>query len=334
MTAAPFGAPDPRADARHAFVADALGTDDFSETSASADAGFRSYWRITRAGPSVVVMDAPPALIDCVSFLRIGDLLREYGLNVPIVQARDLDAGFLLLSDLGTATFLDALRAGADAGALMQAAIGSLVQLQGIPVPDWLPAYDDALLARELDLFPEWYLGHQLGVTLAGSEADDWAEARARLITASLVQPRVLVHRDFMPRNLMPGPSAPGILDFQDAVGGAIAYDPVSLLKDAFLTWPPQRVQTWLHDYHASAVAAGLPVPAWPGFIHDAEWCGMQRHLKILGIFVRLRVRDGKPKYADDLPRFVAYLLDVLPRYPELAGLERLLRRHAPVSAA
>ena len=302
---------------------------------ASVDAGFRSYWRtLNHASPgSVIVMDSPPDKEDVRPWLAMSDVLESGGVRVPQVIARDVEAGFLLLEDLGADTYLHVIDSN-NADTLFDDAIDQLLKLQSIPVPASLPSYDDSMLACELKLFDEWFVGRHLGMTLDRGDLEGLDLVYRRLIDAAIAQPQVLVHRDFMPRNLMPGVSAPGILDFQDAVGGAIAYDPVSLLKDAFLTWPRQRVQTWLHSYHSRASAAGLPVPAWPGFVHDAEWCGVQRHLKILGIFVRLRVRDGKPKYADDLPRFIAYLLDVLPRYPELAGLERLLRRHAPVSAA
>jgi aminoglycoside/choline kinase family phosphotransferase len=324
---------DARADTRLRFATDALGTRELTLTSASADAGFRSYWRATTNAGSWIVMDAPPALIECAPFLRIADLLREHGLNVPTVFASDIEQGFLLLSDLGTSTYLDAIHAGADPVPLMHAAIDALVRLQGIAVPDWLPPYDTALLERELDLFPEWYLGRQLGIDMSANETDDWHEARALLIASALEQPRVFVHRDYMPRNLMPADSAPGILDFQDAVVGPIGYDPIALLKDAFHSWPARNVESWLRRYHAQASAVGRPVQDWPEFRRASEWNGIQRHLKIIGLFARLQHRDGKAKYLADVPRFFTYILDVLPAYAELAGLQRLLRRYAPEGA-
>lgn len=319
-----------RGAARLLFTTRALDTSELTLTSASADAGFRSYWRATTPEGSWIVMDAPPALIECGPFLRTGELLREHGLRVPTVFAEDLDQGFLLLSDLGHATCLDAIQAGADPEPLMRAAIDALVQLQGITPPDWLPAYDTALLERELDLFPEWYLGRHLGITLDATGMAAWNEVRSLLIDSALGQPRVFVHRDYMPRNLMPGTPAPGILDFQDAVVGPIGYDPIALLKDAFHSWPQTTVETWLRRYHEKALAAGRPVQAWPEFLRAAEWNGIQRHLKIIGLFARLKHRDGKAKYLADVPRFFNYILETLPDHAELAGLQDLLRRYAP----
>lgn len=266
-------------------------------------------------------------------------MLRDGGLNVPKVISQDLDQGFLLLSDLGPATYLEAINAGADAAPLFDAAIDALIRMQGIEVPAWLPRYDAALLEREIDLFPEWYLGRELGVTLIGSTAEGWNTARKKIIAAALAQPQVLVHRDFMPRNLMPPMTSavnattnaqPGILDFQDAVCGPIAYDPICLFKDAFMSWPRERVENWLAAYHRHGVTAGLALPDFTAFRRYADWIGMHRHLKVVGIFARLKHRDGKPKYLADAPRFFGYLLDVISEYPELAGLERLLRQYPP----
>ncbi|HEU0307048.1 MAG TPA: phosphotransferase, partial [Lysobacter sp.] len=181
------------------------------------------------------------------------------------------------------------------------------------------------LLQRDAGLFEEWFLRRHLGIELDCGEAEQLQRVQRRLMDNALAQPRVLTHRDFMPRNLMPVADGPAVLDFQDCVIGPIAYDPVSLFKDAFLSWPLARVDGWLARYHARALEAGLPVPPRERFLRDADWLGMQRHLKILGIFARLHYRDGKPKYLPDAPRFIAYLDEVLPRYPELAALRELL---------
>jgi aminoglycoside/choline kinase family phosphotransferase len=296
---------------------------------ASADAGFRSYWRATgTGGASLVVMDSPPALEDVRPWLRMHDLLERGGVRVPHVLARDVDRGFLLMEDLGRDTLLHVIDAD-NADAQFDAAISQLLAIQAIPAPTDLPGYDEALLARELRLFDEWFLGRHLGATLECGDLDALDLVYRVLIDGALAQPRVLVHRDFMPRNLMPVPGGPAVLDFQDAVLGPVAYDPTSLFKDAFLSWPSARVDAWLRAYHARALAAGIPVPAAPDrFLRDAALIGVQRHLKVLGIFARLHHRDGKPKYIADAPRFLAYLDAVLPHHPELAPLSGVLDRH------
>lgn len=297
---------------------------------ASVDAGFRSYWRSEDAGKSRIVMDSPPDREDVRPWLRIHDLLETGGVRVPRVLARDVEHGFLLLEDLGTQTLLQAIDAG-NADAMFEAALDQLLKLQAIAPPGDLPVYDDAMLARELRLFDEWFLGRHLGMALDCAAMESLDLVYRRLIDAALAQPQVLVHRDFMPRNLMPVDGVPvegstlAVLDFQDAVRGPIAYDPLSLFKDAFLSWPQARIDGWLDRYHARAIAAGLPLPPLPRFRRDADWIGIQRHLKVIGIFARLDHRDGKPKYLADVPRFFAYLDGVLPRYPELAPLQALI---------
>lgn len=325
-----------RHQALHRFVTDHV-PDVAQIVPASADLGYRSYWRAHLTDqPSLIVMDAPPDKIACGPFLRVADLLREAGLNVPTILAEDLEQGFLLMSDLGRHTCLETIQAGADPAPHIAAAIDALVRLQRVPPPDWLPPYGRALLEQELDLFPDWYLARHRDTVLSGEDLAGWQDARARLVEAALAQPRVLVHRDYMLRNLMPplgDADMPGLLDFQDACVGPIAYDPLSLVKDAFASWPAATVEAWLRSYHAQAQAAGLPVPDWARFLRDADWIGIQRHLKVIGVFTRVKYRDDKPKYLADTPRFFRYLFEVLPRYPELAGLERLLRRHAPAEA-
>ena len=312
---------DARADARLAWARAALGDAGAGLERASMDAGFRSYWRSTGT-PSRIVMDSPPGKEDVRPWLRIRDLLESGGVRVPRVLARDVEAGFLLLEDLGANTYLQVIDAG-NADALFDDAISQLLKLQAIPTPDDIPAYDEALLARELRLFDEWFCGRHLGMTLDCDDMEMLDGAYRVLIDAALAQPRVLVHRDFMPRNLMPANDGPAVLDFQDAVRGPIAYDALSLFKDAFLSWPESCVDTWLARYHQRAQEAGLPVPGFVRFHRDADLIGVQRHLKVIGIFARLNHRDGKPKYLADVPRFFAYLDAVLPKYPELAPLQR-----------
>lgn len=291
---------------------------------ASTDAGFRSYWRTVGVEPTRIIMDSPPDKEDVRPWLHLHDLLDAGGVRVPQVLARDVDAGFLLLEDLGRDTYLQVIDAD-NADALFDAALDQLLRIQRIAPPATLPAYDAALLRRELHLFDEWFCEKHLGLTLTDAERVTLDAAFRFLIDAALAQPQVLVHRDFMPRNLMPAADGPAVLDFQDAVRGPIAYDPLSLFKDAFLSWPEARVADWLDRYQSRAHAAGLQVPERARFRDDADLIGAQRHLKVIGIFARLNHRDGKPKYLADVPRFFDYLADVLPRYDELDGLRRLL---------
>jgi aminoglycoside/choline kinase family phosphotransferase len=290
---------------------------------ASVDAGFRSYWRTVGIVPSRIVMDSPPGVEDVRPWLRLHARLLAGGVRVPGIESEDVGNGFLVLEDLGSKTFLQVLDAD-NADVLFEQAIGQLLRIQAI-APIALPVYDAALLARELHLFDEWFLGRHLGLAIEAAEQDLLEEAYRQLIDAALAQPRVLVHRDFMPRNLMPASDGPAVLDFQDAVGGPIAYDVISLFKDAFISWPEARVRDWIAGYHARAASRGLPVGTLDRFRRDADWIGMQRHLKVIGIFARLRHRDGKPKYLEDAPRFFAYLDGVLPRYPELAPLRAFI---------
>lgn len=327
-----IGAADPRASARTAWARAATAEPALDLERASTDAGFRSYWRGqtangAQAGRSVIVMDSPPDKEDVRPWLRIRALLEAGGVRVPRVLAEDVEHGFLLLEDLGRDTYLHAIDAD-NADALFDDAVTQLLKLQAIAPPADMPVYDEALLARELKLFDEWFLGRHLGIELDCSDLERLELIHRRLIDAALAQPQVLVHRDFMPRNLMPADAGPAVLDFQDAVRGPIAYDALSLFKDAFLSWPQHRIDVWLDRYHARALDAGLPVPSLARFRRDADWIGVQRHLKVIGIFARLHHRDSKPKYLADAPRFLAYLDGVVPNYPELAPLGELLDRH------
>jgi aminoglycoside/choline kinase family phosphotransferase len=313
---------------RLAWTRIATGRDDARLVRASMDAGFRSYWRtVVGEGGSNIVMDSPPALEDVRPWLRIHALLEGGGVRVPRILAQDVEHGFLLLEDLGSRTYLHILDTD-NADTQFDAAVTQLLRLQAIPVPADLPAYDEALLLRELRLFDEWFVARHLGIELDRGELDDLARVYRHLIDAALAQPQVLVHRDYMPRNLMPADDGPAVIDFQDAVRGPLAYDALSLFKDAFLSWPEARVDDWLDRYHARATAAGVPVPARARFRRDADLIGVQRHLKVIGIFARLYHRDDKPKYLADAPRFLGYLDGVLPKYPELTPLTEIVDRH------
>lgn len=294
---------------------------------ASADASFRRYFRIDAGAASLVAMDAPPDKEDVRPFIHVARLLREAGLNAPQVLARDVASGFLLLTDLGTTTYLDALNAGtADANALFADAIDALVRWQLASRAGELPPYDETLLRRELMLFPDWYVARHLGRTLDERQSRTLEAMFRRILASNLAQPSVYVHRDYMPRNLMISTPNPGILDFQDAVYGPITYDLASLLRDAFISWEEERVIDWAVRYWEKARRARLPVPADFGeFYRDLEWMGLQRHLKVLGIFARINYRDGKPHYLADTPRFVRYVRAVIQRYSELAPLARLI---------
>jgi len=311
-----------------ASLPNSLGLQPGSLRPASADASFRRYFRLDArgvAGGTAIAMDAPPPQEDTRPFVHVAALLHEAGLNAPRVLAQDLQQGFLLLTDLGTTTYLAALDEG-NANELFEAATAALVCWQAASRADALPPYDEALLRRELDLFPEWYLGRHLELELKPAQRQMLESLWRQLIDACLAQPRVFVHRDYMPRNLMVTSPAPGILDFQDAVLGPIAYDVVSLFRDAFVSWPEERVLDWTIRYWERARRAGLPVDAdFADFYRAFEWTGLQRHLKVLGIFARINYRDGKPQYLADTPRFIAYARAVARRYPPLAPLARLL---------
>jgi len=297
---------------------------------ASADASFRRYFRVTLPdGTTRIVMDAPPDREDCGPFVAVSALLAEAGIHVPSVLAQDRAQGFLLLTDLGATTYLSALTA-ADAEAIVDPlygdAIGALVRMQSAARADTLPPYDRALLERELQLFPEWFLARQRQRTLANDEAAVLAGAFERVLASNLAQPQVFVHRDYHSRNLMVSARTPGVLDFQDAVRGPITYDLVSLLRDAYIAWPEERQIDWCIRYWEAARKAALPVAADFGdFYRDFEWMGVQRQLKVVGIFARLACRDGKRQYLDDQPLVMRYLHATCRRYNDLAPLAHLL---------
>ena len=316
----------PRATLRLHWTRTALGDPHVQLQRASTDAGFRSYWRTEGVTPSRVVMDSPPDKEDVRPWLRVRDLLEAGGVRVPQVLARDGAQGFLLLEDLGGPTVAQVITE-ASADALIDAAITQLMRLQSLALPSDFPVFGEALLQRDAGLFEEWFIGKHLGIRLDCADSERLELAQRRLMDNALAQAHVPTHRDYMLRNSMPAAAGPAVLDFQDMVHGPIAYDPVSLLRDAFLSWPEPRVQGWLQHYHARAMQAGLPVPGLAKFMRDADWCGVQRHLKILGIFARLQHRDGKPRYLADAPRFFTYLDAVVPKYRALDPLQELLER-------
>jgi len=291
---------------------------------ASADASFRRYFRVVADGRTWIAMDAPPPQEDCAPFVRVAGMLRAAGVNAPRVEAQDLRRGFLLLTDFGDTTYLAALDE-ANAGRLFGDAIEALIKWQLASREGELPAYDDALLQRECNLFPEWYIARHLGLALSDAQQRALFEMMRLIVARARAQPAVYVHRDYMPRNLMVTDPNPGVIDFQDAVYGPVSYDMVSLTRDAFVSWEEERVIDWAARYWERAKKAGLPVdPDFGRFYCDFEWMGLQRHLKVLGIFARIHYRDGKQGYLEDTPRFVRYARTVAERYRELAPLARL----------
>jgi N-acetylmuramate 1-kinase len=299
---------------------------------ASADASFRRYLRVDGSQGSRIIMDAPPDKEDCRPFVKVAQLMAQAGLHVPRVLAWDEAQGFMLLDDLGTRTMIEVVdREHAEANrALYLRAVDALVAWQLASRPGVLPPYDAALLARELSLFPDWYIARHRGMAVEGGLRETLDSVFGLIIERNLASPCVYVHRDFMPRNLMiPADVAEprlGVLDFQDAVYGPITYDIASLMRDAFLSWDEEFVLDITVRYWQKALKAGLPVDADFGdFYRAVEWMGLQRHLKVAGIFARLTLRDGKPKYLADAPRFIGYIRATAARYRELAPLLHLL---------
>jgi len=329
----------PDADREAAFwrwftpLAQIQGLDANSLAPASADASFRRYLRVLASdGSSRIVMDAPPPQEDVRPFIDVARRIQAAGLHAPAVLAADEAQGFVLLADLGSTLYLQALQGAepAQADRLMRDAVTALVQFQQRVDSSGLPAYDDALLRRELALFPEWCVGREFGIHWTAAQQSTWDKLCGLLVVSALAQPQVAVHRDWMPRNLMVTEPNPGILDFQDAVLGPVTYDPASLLRDAFLSWPEDQEIDWAARWWQQARAAGVlgehvMASDFGECWRALEWMGLQRHLKVLGIFCRLKHRDGKPSYADDLPRFFGYASKVALRYRELRPLVALL---------
>ena len=358
-----------RATAFHAWLNALSGSHQLQPQSlhlAAADAGFRRYFRLQSAQGSYIVMDAPPDKENCEPFVRIAALLAQAGLKVPEVLAWDQAQGFMLLSDLGTHTMLQSLQPDAPQAntALYAQAVDTLITLQLASKPGVLPEYDTAVLQRELSLFPDWYIGKHRGIMLDDGQRATLESVFAQIVANNLEAPSVYVHRDFMPRNLMVGNAAPtlpaargsqppegahfavwrpsgetaeqlGVLDFQDALYGPITYDIASLLRDAFLSWEEDFILDITIRYWQQARKAGLPVgDDFGAFYRSVEWMGLQRHLKVAGIFARLTLRDGKPKYLADTPRFISYIRATAGRYRELTPLLRLVDKIEGTQAA
>lgn len=299
-------------------------------TPASADASFRRYFRLRFPGgrPACIVMDAPPDKEDCGPFIRIAGLLAAAEINAPRVLDADTAQGFLLLSDLGEVTYLRELQARPEAAdRLYRDAIEALIRMQTRVDPSGLPVYDRALLLREMALYWEWYAPRHRARALGEEQMRIVAAACETLIANLLAQPRVFVHRDYHSRNLMfCQDQNPGVLDFQDAVAGPITYDLVSLLKDAYIEWDEERVLDWTIRYWEAARAAGLAVAdAFGDFYRDFEWMGLQRHLKVLGIFARLSHRDGKDGYLQDMPLVLSHVRRTCRRYQAFAPLLKVV---------
>jgi aminoglycoside/choline kinase family phosphotransferase len=316
---------------------------DLTITPASSDASFRRYFRVQNAQPgglsfsttkhdTLIAMDAPPELEDSRPFIAVSDLLSRAGVRVPRVLASDLEQGFLLLTDLGRQAYLDALNE-QTVDALYGDALDALFTMQQMAPRDGgvLPAYDSELLMREMELFREWYLQRHLEQALSPTQQSVLDTIFQQLADQALAQPTVFVHRDYHSRNLMVGEvtggeDGPGILDFQDAVVGPVTYDLVSLLRDCYIAWPRERVEAWALGFlHRAAETGIIAHESDATYLRWFDWMGVQRHLKAVGIFARLCLRDGKSGYLDDIPRTLGYVRDVTARYPELQPLHALL---------
>jgi aminoglycoside/choline kinase family phosphotransferase len=299
----------------------------FTLVPASEDASFRRYFRVTFSDGTLIAMDAPPPQEDCTPFVHVAGLFAAAAVHVPEILAQDLAQGFLLLSDLGSTTYLQALNADAgNADCLYRDAATALTKIQLASRANVLPDYDEALLLRELNLFPDWYLGKHLHVVPGAAQKAELDHIFQRIVQNNLAQPKVFVHRDYHSRNLMVTTPNPGIIDFQDAVYGPITYDLVSLFKDAYISWGEERILDWLIRYWEQARKLGLPVAAdFAKFYRDFEWMGVQRHIKVLGIFSRLNYRDGKSDYLAHIPLVEEYLRKACERYRELHPLLTLL---------
>lgn len=321
---------DERLEMLRRWAADELKRNDFAVEPASEDASFRRYFRITLPDHgTLVAMDAPPERENCEPYVRIAEVLRALDVNAPEILARDMQRGFLLLTDLGAATCLSVLREGGDPEPVYASALQALVRIQAAPatILDALPPYDEPLLRAEMELFREWLLARHLGLKLSAGEMEALDRAFDLLVASALEQPRVFVHRDYHSRNLMCRPGEPvGVLDFQDAVAGPVTYDPVSLLRDCYIAWPQEQVERWLRDYFAYANAAGVDTGGdFEQFVRWFDLMGVQRHLKASGIFARLCHRDGKSGYLADIPRTLAYIARAANGIAELSGLLEVL---------
>jgi N-acetylmuramate 1-kinase len=305
---------------------------------ASADASFRRYFRVTRGADSYIVMDAPPDKEDSAPFVKVARMLAGMDLNVPIILARDMARGFLMLSDLGSRQYLDELPAPGAADRLYADALAALrtMQTADSAISRDLPKYDRPLLVREMELLPEWFLRRHLGMNIGAPERSLLDASFDSLVQAAAAQPSVFVHRDYHSRNLLvTAQDNPGILDFQDAVWGPVTYDLASVLKDCYIAWPAARVRAWVLEYREKLLEDGFALNATPTeFVRWFDLIGLQRHIKVLGIFARLYYRDGKPQYLKDLPRVLDYARDTAANYPETAAFgEFIVKRIDPLFA-
>jgi aminoglycoside/choline kinase family phosphotransferase len=310
----------------HTWLRGVIGTSDYTFAPASSDASFRRYFRIEYGDNVRIVMDAPPEHENCLPYIKIAEALHSLGLHVPEIYAKDLDQGFMLISDLGNEQYLQVLNAD-NADTLYQDALNALLKLQTSSLDLALPPYDHAMLLREMEIFREWYLLAHLQRDLSDSEQKTLDESFEFLASAILEQPTVIVHRDYHSRNLLrTEENNPGILDFQDAVVGPVTYDVVSLLRDCYITWPVDKIMGWLEQYyHVLHETSVLQDCSLEQFRRWFDLTGTQRHLKATGIFARLNHRDNKPDYLGDIPRTLKYVEGVCEQYPELNGLKILL---------
>lgn len=315
---------DPRAVEALAWARAHLGRGDLSLAPAASDASFRRYLRLDGA-PELLLMDSPPAQVPLQPWLQVGALIGGAGLRVPKVIAADAGLGFALIEHLGDALYQHRLDEHT-ADALYGRALEALLRLQTLPA-DAVPPYEQARFEMELELMPEWFLRRHLGIALECEQWDPIESAFRLLLDSAMAQPRVFVHRDYHSRNLIDCAPGPGILDFQDALGGPLTYDLVSLLRDCYLRWDDSHVQAWAEGFRRELVRAGRIADAPQRFFRAFDLMGLQRHLKVLGIFCRLHYRDGKAGYLDDLPRVLGYVLDIAARYPELADFRALMQR-------
>jgi aminoglycoside/choline kinase family phosphotransferase len=323
----PHAVPNERADRRLAWTRDALSDASLQLQVASADASFRSYWRTSSAGRSWIVMDAPPGKEDIVPWLDIGARLAGAGLHTPQVHAVDHAQGFILMEDLGDALYLPALQQG-DADPLYAAALRTMLTMHARVSPDGLPAFDEAWMVMEMELMPEWFLGRHLGTARDCADWETIEVAFRAILDAAQAQPQCFMHRDFHSRNLLVvDDNSPGVIDFQGAMRGPLTYDLASLLRDCYIAWPAARVTAWREDYRRQAVALGLTDADPERFARWFDLTGLQRHIKVLGIFCRLAYRDGKAAYLAELPLVWRYVREVGSAYADIRPMIALLER-------